>query len=54
MVATAASMTARQAPDPIRIDKAADKWVQSTIKKMTLDENVGQLLVSSFQSTFMS
>ena len=54
LVAMAASLAAHQAPDPIQIDKAADKWVQATIKKMTLDEKVGQLLVSSFQSTFMS
>ena len=54
VVAMAASLAAQQAPDPIQIDKAADKWVQSTLKKMTLDEKVGQLLVSSFQSTFMS
>jgi beta-N-acetylhexosaminidase len=54
VVVTAGSIAAQQAPDPFQIDKAADKWVQTTIKKMTLDEKVGQLLVSSFQSTFMS
>jgi beta-N-acetylhexosaminidase len=36
------------------LDKAAEKWVQTTIKKMTLEEKVGQLLVSSFQSSFIS
>ena len=40
-----------QSPDPLAIDKAAEKWVQTTLKKMTLDEKVGQLLVSSFQSS---
>jgi beta-N-acetylhexosaminidase len=35
-------------------DKAAEKWVQATFKKLTLEEKVGQLLVSSFQSSFLS
>jgi beta-glucosidase-like glycosyl hydrolase len=35
-------------------DRAAEKWVQSTLKKMTLDQRVGQLIVSSFQSNFLS
>ena len=45
---------ASQSPNPIQVDKAGEKWVQSTLKKMTLDEKVGQLLVSSFQSNFLS
>ncbi len=36
------------------IEKDGEKWVQATLKKMTVDEKVGQMLVSSFQSTFMS
>ena len=43
-----------QAPDPLAVDKAGEKWVQATMKKMTLEEKVGQLLVSSFQSSFLS
>jgi beta-N-acetylhexosaminidase len=43
-----------QAPDPLAIDKAGEKWVQTTMKKMTTEEKVGQLLVSSFQSSFLS
>lgn len=35
-------------------DRAADKWVQSTLARMTIEEKVGQLLVSSFQSSFIS
>jgi beta-N-acetylhexosaminidase len=35
-------------------EREADKWVQTTLQKMTLDEKVGQLLVSSFQSNFLS
>ncbi|MBA3298060.1 MAG: glycoside hydrolase family 3 protein [Acidobacteria bacterium] len=36
------------------IEKDGEKWVQATLKKMTVEEKVGQMLVSSFQSTFMS
>ena len=43
-----------QAPDPLAVDKAGEKWVQTTLKKMTIEEKVGQLLVSSFQSSFLS
>jgi beta-N-acetylhexosaminidase len=39
---------------PAALDKAAEKWVQTTIKKMTLEQKVGQLLVSSFQSSYIS
>jgi beta-N-acetylhexosaminidase len=32
----------------------AEKWVQATLRKMTLEEKVGQMIVSSFQSNFIS
>lgn len=32
----------------------AEKWVQATLRKMPLEEKVGQMLVSSFQSSFLS
>ena len=53
-VAVSASLMAGQPADPLAVDKAGEKWVQATLKRMSLDEKVGQLLVSSFQSTFMS
>jgi beta-N-acetylhexosaminidase len=40
-------------PDPLAVDKAGERWVQATLKKMTLDQKVGQLIVSSFESTFV-
>jgi beta-N-acetylhexosaminidase len=46
-------VAAAQAPRPV-LDRDAEKWVASTMKKMTLDEKIGQLLVSSFESTFLS
>jgi beta-glucosidase-like glycosyl hydrolase len=42
--------TAEVAP----LDKAAERWVASALKSMTLDEKVGQLLVPAFESTYVS
>jgi beta-N-acetylhexosaminidase len=36
-----------------KLDRDAQKWVQATFKKLTLDEKIGQMLVSSFASTFI-
>jgi beta-N-acetylhexosaminidase len=36
------------------LDKAAEKWVQDTLKKMTLDEKVGQLLAPSIDAVITS
>jgi beta-glucosidase-like glycosyl hydrolase len=49
----AASAPVAQAPLPDTLDKAAAKWVDDTFKKMTLDDKVGQLVVSSLQSTYL-
>ncbi|RPJ64363.1 MAG: TonB family protein [Acidobacteria bacterium] len=40
--------------DPPRppLDKAAEKWVQDTLKRMTLDEKVGQLLAPAINSVY--
>jgi beta-glucosidase-like glycosyl hydrolase len=45
---------AEQTANHPALDKAAEKWVQTTFKKMILEDKVGQLLVSSFQSNFIS
>ncbi|HEX2444413.1 MAG TPA: glycoside hydrolase family 3 protein [Vicinamibacterales bacterium] len=44
---------AANGPDPLALDKAGERWVDATLKKMTLDQKVGQLLVPSFESTFL-
>ena len=36
------------------LDKDAEKWVDSTLRKMSVEDKVGQMLVSSFQTSFMS
>ena len=40
--------------DPFTLDKAAERWVEQTKKKLTLDEKIGQLIVPSFESNFLS
>ena len=37
-----------------RLDRNAERWVQNTLKKMSVEEKVGQMIVSSFQSNFIS
>src|ERR1051326_4086944 len=37
-----------------KLDPEAARWVAATLKKMTLDDEVGQLLVSSFDSDYVS
>ena len=39
---------------PRTLDRGAEKWVQDTLRKMSIDEKVGQMIVSSFYATFMS
>src|SRR5687768_7083695 len=37
-----------------KLDLEAERWVAATLKKMTLDEKVGQLIVSSFRAEYLS
>ncbi len=45
-------------PRAPQLDKAAErvaeKWVQATLGRMTLDEKIGQMIVPAFQSTYLS
>ncbi len=38
----------------LTLDAEGERWVAATLKKMTIDDKVGQLLVSSFGSEYMS
>jgi beta-N-acetylhexosaminidase len=40
--------------DPFPLDRAAEQWVAQTLKKLTLDEKIGQLIVPSFESNYLS
>jgi hypothetical protein len=42
------------AQEPRSLDRAAERWVQDTFKAMTVEEKVGQMIVSSFQSNYTS
>ena len=54
-VALVISVSASQKPGSRPADdRAAEKWVRSTLAGMSVDQKVGQLLVSSFQSNFIS
>jgi beta-N-acetylhexosaminidase len=54
LAASVSALVAGQTQHKPALDKTAEKWVQATIKRMSLDDKVGQLLVSSFQSNFIS
>ena len=48
-------VTAGASPsDPFKLDREGSRWVDDTMKKLTLDEKVGQLIVPSFESNFLS
>jgi len=40
--------------DPFPLDRAAEQWVDQTLKKLTLDEKIGQLIVTSLNGMFIS
>ena len=45
---------AAQAPLPTTLDRAAARWVEDTFRKMSLDDKVGQLVVTSINSTYLA
>lgn len=54
IVLAVAVLSLAQAPLPDSLDKAAAKWVEDTFKKMTLDDKVGQLVVTSASTTYLA
>jgi beta-N-acetylhexosaminidase len=36
------------------LDRTAERWIEQTRKKLTLDEKIGQLIVPSFESAYLS
>src|SRR4051794_26577663 len=50
----AAAVLVAQPSGPGKLDAEGERWVATTLKKMTLDDKVGQLIVSSFGAEFMS
>lgn len=43
-----------QASEGKPLDKAARQWVEATLKKLSLEQLVGQMVFAPFQSTYMS
>src|SRR5215204_4244294 len=50
----AASALAGAQPMSRSLDREAERWVQTTLKHLSLEERVGQMIVSSFQSNYLS
>jgi beta-N-acetylhexosaminidase len=38
---------------PAALDRDAERWVKRTLQKMTLDQKIGQVLVPSFEATYL-
>ena len=53
-MAVSASLIGQPAGSGAKLDAEAERWVSATLKKMTVDDKVGQLLVSSFRSEYLS
>ncbi len=53
-VLSLAALLVAASPAKPALDKVAEKWVQDTLKKMTLDEKVGQLLAPSIDAMVTS
>jgi beta-N-acetylhexosaminidase len=53
-VSIASALVLGQAPQRLELDRAAERWVAETMKKMSVREKLGQMLVPSLESTFIS
>jgi len=53
-IVAVATLSGQQDAGSRKLEADADLWVEATLKKMTLDDKVGQLLVSSFGSEYLS
>src|SRR5512138_2407750 len=52
--ALALGLVPSTAPDPLTLDKEGERWVTTTLKKMSVDEKVGQIIVTSAETTFLA
>lgn len=43
-----------QAPGPVRLDKEGDKWARNTLKKMSLEQKIGQLIMIWCRAEFLN
>jgi beta-N-acetylhexosaminidase len=55
VVAGLMAVAGAQAPEPpLALDRAATRWIDDTLAKMTVDDKVGQLVVTSVHSTYLA
>jgi beta-glucosidase-like glycosyl hydrolase len=54
VVACVALLAAAAPPAPFALDENAQRWVEQTRNALTVDEKIGQLIVPSFESNFLS
>jgi beta-N-acetylhexosaminidase len=54
IVAWAASTVLTAPRDPFTLDRAGQAWVDETLKSLTLDEKVGQVIVPGLDSTYLN
>jgi len=52
--AFSAPKPAYQAPGPVHLDKAGEKWAQRTLKKMSLEQKVGQMFMIWSRAQFLN
>ncbi|HEY4899410.1 MAG TPA: glycoside hydrolase family 3 N-terminal domain-containing protein [Terriglobales bacterium] len=52
--ALAASKPIFQKPGPVHLDKAGEKWAQKSLKKMTLEQKVGQMFMIWSHAQFLN
>ena len=52
--ALSASKPAFQKPGPVHLDKAGEKWAQRTLKKMSLEQKVGQMFIVWSHAQFLN
>jgi beta-N-acetylhexosaminidase len=53
-LASLAGLGAQGPPAAPALDKAAARWVEDTMRKMTIDDKVGQLIVPAIDSTYLA
>jgi beta-N-acetylhexosaminidase len=54
LAAVSASKPAFQRPGPVHLDKAGEKWAQMSLKKMTLEQKVGQMFMIWSHAQFLN
>jgi beta-glucosidase-like glycosyl hydrolase len=54
LVVTASFVAVAAPRDPFELDRDAERWVDRTFQQLTVDERIGQLIVPSFESNFIS